>query len=328
MSSSGARKAGWQRWGWLVRWLGTAAGIAYVATLIEIDDVKGAWSRISAAALLLAIALVAANVVAGAVRWRVLLTAYGATSRPSLPHALYLYFVSFFFNNFLPGAVAGDVARGIVTRDAFGDRGATAGLAVVLVERALGLFGVFLLLAIGLATAGDSLDTGSLAVWSAIGIAGSFALVLALPFTRRLARFMPGPLRQIAERVPELSSGSAFATAAMLSVVTQIFVALAGYVLLHAVEPRVDLGASLLIVPLAAATTFLPITVGGAGAREAVFVTLGASLFAMPRADALAASLALWLAHLAVAAVGGLLQLVRPTASPEAEHRLTRDRST
>lgn len=299
----------WQRWGWVVRWLGTIAGIAYVVSLIDLDDVKGAFGRIEIGALVLAIVLVALNVVAGALRWRVLLTAYGATSRPSLPRALQLYFVSFFYNNFLPGAVAGDVVRGVVTRDAFGERGATAGLAVVLVERALGLFGVFLLLGIGLATAGDSLDTGSLWIWSALGIAGSFALVLALPFTRRIARVLPGPLRRIAERVPELAAPGAFAGAAALSVVTQVLVAVAGYVLLHAIEPRVDLGASLLIVPLAAATTFLPITVGGAGAREAVYVTLGASLFAMPRADALAASLALWLAHLIVAAAGGLLQL-------------------
>jgi glycosyltransferase 2 family protein len=299
----------WQRWGWLVRWLGSAAAIVYIITLIDPAEVSLALWRISPAALALAIALVALNVVAGAVRWRVLLTAYGALTRPSLTRAIQLYFVSFFYNNYLPGAVAGDVIRGVITRDAFGERGATAGIAVVLVERALGLFGVFLLLAIGLAAAGDSLDTGSLWLWSALGIAGSLALVLALPFTRRLARWMPGPLRRLAERVPELSAAGPFATAAVLSVATQVLIALAGFVLLHAVEPRVGLGASLLIVPLAAATTFLPITVGGAGAREAVYVTLGASLFAMPRADALAASLALWLAHLIVGAAGGLAQL-------------------
>jgi glycosyltransferase 2 family protein len=302
-------RTAWQRWGWIVRWVGTAAGIAYVASLIELDEVKSAFGRIEISAIVIAGALVAANVVAGALRWRVLLSAYGAQSRPSIGRAVQLYFVSFFYNNFLPGAVAGDVVRGVVTRDVFGERGATAGLAVVLVERALGLFGVFLLLGIGLATAGDTLDTGSLWLWSGIGIAGSFALVLALPFTRRLARFLPGPLRRIAERVPELTAFGPFVGAAVLSIVTQVLIALAGYVLLHAVEPRVDLGASLLIVPLAAATTFLPITVGGAGAREAVYVTLGASLFAMPRADALAASLALWLAHLIVAAAGGVVQL-------------------
>jgi len=300
----------WQRWGWVVRWLGTAAGIAYIATLINPDEVKQAFGRLSIGALVLAIVLVAGNVVAGAARWRVLLSAYGALTRPDLWRATQLYFISFFYNNFLPGAVAGDVVRGVVTRDVFGERGATAGLAVVLVERALGLFGVFFLLAIGVAAAGSGFDTGGLWIWSAIGIAGSLALVLALPFSRRLSRILPGPLRRIAERVPELSSYGAFAIAALLSVLTQVLVALAGYVLLHAIEPRVGLGASLLIVPLAAATTFLPITVGGAGAREAVYVTLGARLFQMPESDALAASLALWLAHLVVGACGGVVQLV------------------
>jgi uncharacterized membrane protein YbhN (UPF0104 family) len=303
-------RSAWQRWGWVLRWLGTAAGIAYIATLIDVDDVKSAAGRISAGAMGLAIVFVALNVVAGAQRWRVLLTAYGALARPDLVRATQLYFISFFYNNYLPGAVAGDVVRGVVTRDVFGERGATAGLAVVLVERALGLFGVFLLLAVGLAAAGDAVDTGSLWVWSGLGIAGSFALVLALPFSRRLGRFLPGKLREIAERVPELSSGLSFVNAAVLSVTTQVLIALAGYVLLHAIEPRVDLGASLLIVPLAAATTFLPITVGGAGAREAVYVTLGASLFQMPRSDALAASLALWGTHLVVGAAGGVVQLL------------------
>jgi hypothetical protein len=255
--------------------------------------------------------LVALNVITGAERWRVLLRAYGALRTPSLIHATRLYYVSFFYNNYLPGAVAGDVVRGVVTRDVFGERGATAGLAIVLVERALGLFGVFLLLAIGLALAGGALDTGSLWIWSGIGIAGAVGLVLALPFARVLAPLLPKKLAAIAERVPALSSWPQFALAVVFSVTTQFLVALAGWVLLRAIDPAVGLSESLLIVPLAAATTFLPITVGGAGAREAVYVTLGAALFHMTRGDALAASLALWIAHLINGAAGGLIQLAR-----------------
>lgn len=304
-----AARTPWQRWGWLLRWGGTAAGIAYIIHVVDFAKASAAFSRISVAAIALAVALVALNVIAGAARWRALLVAYGANTRPSLARASVLYFISFFYNNYLPGAVAGDVLRGVVTRDVFGERGATAGLAVVLVERALGLFGVFLLLAIGLVAAGRDLDTHSLWIWSVLGILGSLVLVLALPFARRLARYLPGPLRTIAERVPALTSTIAFVLAIVYSVLTQALVALAGYVLLHAVDPSVGLGASLLIVPLAAATTFLPITVGGAGAREAVYIALGASLFHMPEADAVAASLALWLAHLLVGAFGGVLQL-------------------
>jgi hypothetical protein len=310
-----------KRWGWLLRWGGTAAGIAYVIHVVDFAKAREAFSRISLAAIAIAIGLVALNVVAGAARWRALLVAYGADRRPSLARATVLYFISFFYNNYLPGAVAGDVVRGVVTRDVFGERGATAGLAVVLVERALGLFGVFLLLAIGLGVAGRDIDTGSLAIWSVLGIAGSLVLVLALPFARRLAPYLPGKVRTIAERVPALSSPIAFALAVVYSVATQALVALAGFVLLHAVDPEVGLGASLLIVPLAAATTFLPITVGGAGAREAVYVTLGASLFHMPESDAVAASLALWLAHLLVGAVGGVLQLLDRRATSAAAAR-------
>ncbi|MBV8757908.1 MAG: flippase-like domain-containing protein [Deltaproteobacteria bacterium] len=304
-------QSAWQRWGWLVRWGGTAIGIAYIAHLIDPHEVGGAFSKISIGALLAACALVALNVVAGAARWRLLLRAYGASTLPTLGHATRLYFISFFYNNYLPGAVAGDVMRGVVTRDVFGERGATAGLAVVLVERALGLFGVFLLLALGLAFGGGALDTGNLWLWSGIGIAGSFALVAALPFARALAPLLPGRLRELALRVPGLSSWWAFVLAAILSVATQLFVTLAGWILLRAIDPAVGLGQALLIVPLAAATTFLPITVGGAGAREAVYVTLGASLFHMGRSDALAASLALWLAHLVNGLVGGMLQIQR-----------------
>lgn len=297
------------RWGFVLRVLGTAAGLAYVATRVDLGAAKGALARIPVATFALAIALVAGNVVAGAVRWRVLMRAYGATRIPATPRLVYLYFVAFFYNNYLPGAVAGDVGRGVVTRDAFDGGGATGALAVVLVERALGLFALFALLAAGLIATGGSDDARALWWWTAIGGAGSCVLVAALPLARRLAPYLPAVLARQAVRMPVLRDGARFAAAVALSIATQLLVALAGWVLLAALAP-IDLGASLLVVPLAAATTFLPITVGGAGAREAVYATLCGTLFGMPAADAVAASLGLWLAHLVVGAAGGLAQLV------------------
>lgn len=299
------------RWlGTALRLAGTAAGLAWIATRVDLGDAGRALGRISPAALALAAALVAANVVVAALRWSVLLRAYGAARVPPLSRLTYLYFVAFFYNNYLPGAVAGDVGRGVVTRDAFDGEGAAGALSVVLVERALGLFGLFALLGVGLATAGRDLDTGALATWTAVGCAGSCALVAAIPLARRLAPYLPGPLGRIAGRLPILQDARAFAVALALSVATQALIVLAGWLLLDALA-GLPFAASLLIVPLAAATTFLPITVGGAGAREAVYVALGGRLFGMPEADALAASLGLWLAHLAVGAAGGVLQLAR-----------------
>jgi glycosyltransferase 2 family protein len=296
-----------RRVGLVLRILGTAAGLAFIATRVDLDAARGALARIPLATFALAIALVAANVVVGALRWRVLLVAYGATAIPRAGRLVQLYFVAFFYNNYLPGAVAGDVGRGVVTRDAFASEGATGALAVVLVERVLGLLALFVLLAVGLVATGD--DSGAtLWWWTVLGSAGSVALVAMIPIARRIAPYLPRKLGELAGRLPRLHAPRAFAAAIALSIVTQLLVALAGWVLLDALAP-IALSASLLVVPLAAATAFLPITVGGAGAREAVYVALCGRLFGMPEADALAASLGLWLAHLAVGAVGGVTQL-------------------
>jgi hypothetical protein len=307
-----------QRLGLIVRVLGTVAALAWIAARVDLTAARDALVRIPVATFAAAIGLVAANVVAGALRWRVLLHAYGAVRIPPLARLVRLYFVAFFYNNYLPGAVAGDVARGVVTRDAFAGEGATGALAVVLVERALGLFALFALLAAGLVASPAALDTRALWWWTVLGSAGSFALVAAIPLARRVAPHLPGPLARIAGKLPALRDGAAFAGALVLSVATQALVAAAGWALLAALAP-IDLAASLLVVPLAAATAFLPITVGGAGAREAVYVALCGRLFGMPEADALAASLGLWLAHLAVGAAGGLAQLAGRRGRPAAD---------
>lgn len=298
-----------------MRVLGTAAALAWIAARVDLGAARGALARIPALGFAIAIGLVAANVVAGALRWRVLLRAYGATRIPRLATLVRLYFVAFFYNTYLPGAVAGDVGRGMVTREAFAGEGATGALAVVLVERALGLFGLFALLAAGLIATGGAIDARALWAWTVLGSAGSFALVAAIPLARRLAPHLPGPLARIAGKLPALCDGRAFAVALVLSVATQALVAAAGWILLAALAP-IGPAASLLVVPLAAATAFLPITVGGAGAREAVYVALCGRLFGMPEADALAASLGLWLAHLAVGAAGGAAQLARRHGVP------------
>jgi glycosyltransferase 2 family protein len=96
----------------------------------------------------------------------------------------------------------------------------------------------------------------------------------------------------------------------LLSLFTQLMTAIAGWLFLRDFHPLTTFADALFIVPLAAATTFLPITVGGTGAREAVFITLCGELLGMSSNDALATSLLVWLTSLIVGAVGGVLQLV------------------
>jgi glycosyltransferase 2 family protein len=295
----------------VVRWGGTALGVAYVLHVVDLSSLKHAFGHASAGTLSMALLVVAFGQIVGAARWRTLMTAYGAKSLPSLREAIRLYFIAVFYNTYLPGAVAGDVMRAVVTRKSFGDRGTTEAIAVVLVERALGLLGVVVLVAVGLALVGSALvDTRSLWIWSSLGGAGAIGAVLMLPLGRRLSRFLPGRLADIARRLPTVSRPADFFFATLLSLFTQLMTAIAGWLFLRDFHPLTTFADALFIVPLAAATTFLPITVGGTGAREAVFITLCGELLGMSSNDALATSLLVWLTSLIVGAVGGVLQLV------------------
>ena len=290
-----------------LRLLGSAIGITWIVLRVDLGAAESAMARIPVSAAAVAIALIAINVIIGTIRWHGLLVAYGAARIPSFWYLTKLQFVSFFYNNYLPGAVAGDVARGVVTRDCF-DEGTTGAMVVVLVERLLGMAALFMLLAAGLVISDGALDTGSLWAWTAFGVGGSAAVVIAIPWARRLAPYLPKPVGAIAAKLPRLTATRPFLRAIAASLVMQACIAIAGWVLLASLAP-ITLQDSMLVVPIAAATNFLPITVGGTGAREAVYVALCGRLFHMPESDAVAASLAFWLVQLLVAGLGGLAQL-------------------
>ena len=303
----------WQRWGWLLRWAGTGLGVAYLIAVVDTDSLSSALAKTSIGTVLVALAVISSSLVVGAVRWRALMTAYGAIAPPPLATAVRLYFVAVFYNTYLPGGVAGDVVRGVVVRDSFRDRGTTEAIAVVFVERVLGLLGVFTLAAAGLVLVGPRLQATSTLWWlSAAGAGGAVVAVLMLPLGRQVAPYLPRRLAGIAARLPAVSRRWYFAAAALLSLGTQLITTVTGWLFLRKVHPAATFSDALFIVPLAAATGFLPITVAGLGAREAVFVKLCSQLLGMSAGDGLAASLLIWATTLMTGVFGGILQLVRP----------------
>lgn len=297
---------------WALKIGGTVAGFAYVASIVDPAEVGAAVARLSPWAFLGACAVTLVNLGVGAARWRILLAAYGAPRLPSFPRLFRVYLVGFFYNNYLPGGLGGDVVRGVVTRASFGARGTTASMTVVLVERVLGLSGLLLIVST------TSLlrplpGTEDVLPLSALFLVAAAASVLAIAAGRRLAPRLPGRLGETAAALPEIVRGGPFVTALALSLVTQALVAMTGWVLIASITGgRVSATDALVLVPLAMAATYFPLSVGGAGAREAAFVALGTSALGMSEADALASSLLLWISQLAVAAIGGLVQLVAP----------------
>jgi glycosyltransferase 2 family protein len=299
-----------RRWLWLaLRLLGTAAGIAYVLTVADLREVGRAFGRTPFLALAACVALMLFNQVVGSFRWRFLMRAYGAERLPSIPRLFRAYLIGLFYNTFLPGGIGGDVVRGVITREAFGDRSTTAGVTVVLVERGFGLAGL-LLLAGGMLFLFPLPALTGAALFGLAGVAGAAAAITFVALARRIAPRLPGPLRRIAERMPAITWPPGLALALALSLATQTIVALSGHVLLAAQAPHVSLTDSLVIVPVAAAAVYFPFTVGGLGAREAAFVALTTRVLHVDESAAVATSLLMWACQVAAASPGAVAQML------------------
>jgi uncharacterized membrane protein YbhN (UPF0104 family) len=274
-----------------------------IASLVQAFHKAPLW-RIPAAITTLIVLLSSASI-----RWRLLLGAYGAAAPPPLRHLLRLQLIGLFYN-MLPGAVGGDVVRGLVTRNAFGERGLGAGLAVVLIERIFGLLGLVMLVTtvLGLHPIAN-LQLPRVAL--ALGVLAGVGALVAVAAARRLSEVLPRKLGMLAASLPELASFPLLAAALAMSVVNQTLVGVIGHLLISPLAPNVQLLDSLVLSPLSFATIFVPITVAGAGARDGAMVWLY-GLLGVPRESALLASLQILFCYVLVASFGGLLGVLSP----------------
>lgn len=170
---------------------------------------------------------------------------------------------AYFFNNFLPSAIGGDVYRIYRTVPPGGEK--SRAISAVLVERAVGLA---VMLANGSIGALLLLDSSPLAV-SYLSVVAVAALVglAALPFVRHLERIaflapLAANLRRIAR--PRGEWMSLVAT----SIVFQLQVALVLYLAFLAVGVPLSIPAALLITAAGGIASVLPISISGIGVVE------------------------------------------------------------
>jgi uncharacterized membrane protein YbhN (UPF0104 family) len=292
-----------------VRMAVTIAAFAWILSHVDLVAIATAAQRVSPFAFVLACALTSVNLVVGSFRWRALLSAYGAHAIPPFATLVRLNFVGFFYNTWLPGGLGGDAVRGVASRDAFGPEGTTGALAVVFVERVLGLVGLLLVVAVTSTLFPlPSRDPSTITLGSGGGVLVGVLTIAALAAGARLGGWLPSPLARIASRLPRIGRPAPFLLAVLLSLATQTIGALTGHVIVVSMAPQVTLATSFVAIPLAMATAFLPFLVGGTGAREMAFVALYASV-GVPAEDAVAASLLVYSTQLAVGAIGAFLRV-------------------
>ncbi|HEY6881478.1 MAG TPA: lysylphosphatidylglycerol synthase transmembrane domain-containing protein [Polyangiales bacterium] len=277
---------------------------------VKVEDLLRAAARIPAAAWAGCFAIALFAQLFSVARFQLLLEAYGADRKPRWPEALRLFLVASFYNTYLPGGVAGDVVRAMAVRNSFTQGGLTSALAVSLVERVTGLAGMLTLVA--LMTAFLPLPgIESLLPFSLLGLLAAAFAVGAVIAGRRLAPSLPGKLSSFAASLPALRKPSAFFLGLGAAFSTHVLSALAYHVIIRSLSARANVVESLVIVPIATSAQYIPATIAGAGTRDAAFVLLYQRVGVEP-ADALAMSLSVLLCSFAIAALGGVANMIGP----------------
>ncbi len=274
----------------------------------------GRWPWLAAGIILAGVVLLA-----GAVRWRIILTARGL----HFPwrRLLRVYLIGQFFNSFMLGVAGGDLARAFYVTRATGCR-KTEALATVLVDRLSGMFMVYLvaLLAMGfnaqLFFSRWELHLPALMMLAMI--AGGAGFLVAV---YNVHRFKHWPVFNYVRRRPSLErilhnlldvfdmfrrNPRLVLKTSLLSLLAQVLLVCQCYCLGHSLAIPLGFAEYVAVIPVILSLAAIPITPGGLGVREALSVTmLGALGVASERS--LSLSLLVYGVSVVWSAVGGLV---------------------
>jgi len=257
-----------------------AVSAALIAWLLRRTDFAAVGEAFRAADLRfvgLAVLLIPLGYLTSVRRWRLLLRAQGGDA--PLSFLLQSLMVGIFFNNLLPSTIGGDAIRAWDTARAGVDR-ATA-VAVVLVDRFVGLLALVLFALAGLALSGRLAANGltnktQITAWIFAGAAGMglAAALLFLP-SRRLPALLGrlgGPFGKVASALFAFQGkGSVLVRAFAWSLALQGLVVLNAWLLASALHVPISLADFFLIVPLGLFLMMLPVSINGIGVRESSY---------------------------------------------------------
>ncbi|HRE46846.1 MAG TPA: lysylphosphatidylglycerol synthase transmembrane domain-containing protein [Aggregatilineales bacterium] len=296
-------------------------GIALLLLLIPLFAAPQFWATLAGVNVPLVIAalvLSAASVASKAWRWGVVLQWQGMT----LPfrYLLSSYFVSMFFNNFLPSGLGGDVVRAYESARHTGRRAQS--VTAVIVERGSGMIAVFAAgslgailvpnLPLGVILLAHGLFLGSLiaiaALWSA-------AMGRLLGWVERRS---PTRLRRVWQKIIRLheefravrGAGSVLRAVMGQSLVTLTLTLAAVYALLRAFGDPTPLSAFAAAFSIITAIDVIPFSLNGIGVREGSYVFF-LGLIGVGQSVALGVAVLVRLIVLIQALGGGIVFLAR-----------------
>jgi uncharacterized protein (TIRG00374 family) len=281
----------------------SAALIYWIIHSTPLDDVWTAWRQANVMFVLAALASNLLGYWISAGRWRALLRAQGGDAR--MTRLVGWFMAAIFFNNLLPSTIGGDALRLYDTWRVLGSK--TAALAVIFVDRALGLLAMLLFALGALLAFGRVVEDQAPLLYTIvlIGTAGLLSGLLALlapprflcSAAGRLQSWLPARLARLQERTHVAVTAFRHRRASVgralgLAVLLQVNVVFYHYLIARALHLGVPFHGFFLIWPLVALIMTLPVSINGIGLRENACIVLLA-FYGVSRPEAVAFA---WLA--------------------------------
>jgi uncharacterized protein (TIRG00374 family) len=301
--------------------------IAYLFTRIDLVKVGDALKSANYLYLLPAALLYLAAMSNAGLKWYILLRAQGI--RVPFRAVLSYTYVGFFFNNFLPANVGGDVMRGYGLAR-YTEQGAEAAVSVV-VDRIVGLM-AFMSSAVAAALVTEFVmhrqnlkGIEVAAIMGLVVIAAGFAVILSRRvralverlFTwKLLAPFAPVYGRLSAALNAYRHSYGPLALAFCVSLLTLVLTNFTDYLIVQSLGGGIPLIYIFLFNPIIAFVLLVPISVGGLGVTQAVYPFFY-GLVGVPGSLAFTVSLIKQLIIYVTSLVGGVLWWRRKAGAGE-----------
>ncbi|MDZ7841472.1 MAG: lysylphosphatidylglycerol synthase transmembrane domain-containing protein [Gammaproteobacteria bacterium] len=249
-------------------------------------------------------------------KWQILLTVKGVCV--SLWKLLVITLIGKFWGTFLPSSIGVDIVRGYYL---YRERANGAVIASsLLFDKVMGLFSLLLLGTIGLLGYGTTINEvniGQVFIGLLVAVAAGICLLQTRWLGDRLENGLPGFL---GERVSGIlikvfraflayrESPAVVVYSFVLSILLQLIRIVGVYAMARALDIDIPLVYYLVLVPLSMILIMLPLSVGGFGLREGVFIGLFA-LAGMSKVDAFALGFATSLTDIILSLLGGVLYL-------------------
>ena len=256
--------------------------LIYLLYIADIRKIVQALESLDVSSIFLAMFVFVLSVLLMAARWQFLTRSYGMKVKYS--KLAIFYFIGFFFNNFLPTSIGGDLSRAYYLSQTSGNKSASIG--TVFLERLIGLLATLSFAIVSFYWLTDYFRTRRI-VYITIFLSLIIAMFIAVVMSRRLYRRFNGILSlftfyDLGDKITKVfdtlhyyrdKKGILLGTY-IFSLLAQFMLIVMNYVLARALNlTEISFGYLCLVVPITFVIGLLP-SINGLGVRDSGYMLL------------------------------------------------------